>query len=58
LTAAAVHFYPKKNNLIIGLGTCITYNFINKYKEFVGGVFHRYGNAIKSVELLHRKIAS
>jgi type III pantothenate kinase len=37
LTAAAVHFYPKKNNFIIGLGTCITYNFINKYNEFVGG---------------------
>jgi type III pantothenate kinase len=37
LTAAAVRFYPKKNNLIIGLGTCITYNFINKYGEFVGG---------------------
>lgn len=37
LTAAAVHFYPTKNNLVIGLGTCITYNFINKYHEFVGG---------------------
>jgi type III pantothenate kinase len=37
LTAAAVRFYPKKNNLVIGLGTCITYNFINKYHEFVGG---------------------
>ena len=37
LTAAAVHFYPDKNNLVIGLGTCITYNFINKYHEFVGG---------------------
>ena len=37
LTAAAVHFYPTKNNLVIGLGSCITYNFINKYHEFVGG---------------------
>ena len=37
LMAAAVRFYPKKNNLVIGLGTCITYNFINKYHEFVGG---------------------
>jgi type III pantothenate kinase len=37
LAAAAVHFYPNKNNLIIGLGTCITYNFINKYHEFMGG---------------------
>ncbi|WP_276504831.1 type III pantothenate kinase [Terrimonas pollutisoli] len=37
LTAAAVHFYPRRNNLVIGLGTCITYNFINKYHELVGG---------------------
>mgnify|MGYP001409714799 FL=1 len=37
LTAAAIHFYPKKNNLVIGLGTCVTYNLINKYHEFVGG---------------------
>ena len=37
LTAAAVHFYPTQNNLVIGLGTCITYNFINKYHELVGG---------------------
>jgi len=37
LTAAAIHYYPRKNNFVIGLGTCITYNFINKYHEFVGG---------------------
>jgi type III pantothenate kinase len=37
LTAAAVHYYPTTNNLVIGLGTCITYNFINKYHEFIGG---------------------
>ena len=37
LAAAAVKFYPKKNNFIIGLGSCITYNFINKYHEFLGG---------------------
>ena len=37
LAAAAVKFYPKKNNFIIGLGTCITYNFVNKYHEFIGG---------------------
>jgi type III pantothenate kinase len=37
LAAAAVHYYPKKNNMVIGLGTCVTYNFINKYYEFVGG---------------------
>jgi len=37
LAAAAVHFHPEKNNLVVGLGTCITYNFINKSHEFLGG---------------------
>lgn len=37
LSAAAVYFYPGKNNLVIGLGSCITYNFINKNKQFLGG---------------------
>lgn len=37
LLAAAVHFYPKSNNLVIALGTCITYNFIDKYHRFAGG---------------------
>ncbi len=37
LAAAAVHFYPGKNNLVISLGSCITYNFINQYHEFIGG---------------------
>ncbi len=37
LAAAAVHFYNGINVLMIGMGTCITYNFINKYKQFLGG---------------------
>lgn len=37
LAAAAVHFFPGKNNLVIALGSCITYNFINQYHEFIGG---------------------
>lgn len=37
LSAAAVHFYPGKNNLVVALGSCITYNFINQYGEFLGG---------------------
>ncbi len=37
LSAAAVHFYPGKNNLVIALGSCITYNFINQYHQFIGG---------------------
>ncbi len=37
LVAAAVYFYPKQHNLVIGLGSCITYNFVNKLHEFLGG---------------------
>ncbi|MFM6924220.1 MAG: type III pantothenate kinase, partial [Ferruginibacter sp.] len=37
LSAAAVHFFPGKNNLVVALGSCITYNFINQYAEFIGG---------------------
>ena len=37
LAVAAADLFPGKNNLVIGLGTAITYNFINKYNEFLGG---------------------
>ena len=37
LAAYAVQFESGKNNLVIALGTCITYNFINKYNSFNGG---------------------
>jgi type III pantothenate kinase len=37
LCAAAVHLFPGRNNLVVGLGSAITYNFINKYHEFLGG---------------------
>ncbi|ANH83285.1 type III pantothenate kinase [Niabella ginsenosidivorans] len=37
IAAGGVHFYPDKNLLLIGLGTCITTNFVNKYKELIGG---------------------
>ena len=37
LAAAAVYFYPQRNNLVIGLGTCVTYNFINQDHQFIGG---------------------
>ena len=37
LAAAAVKFFPGKNNLVIGLGSAITYNFINQYNQFLGG---------------------
>ena len=37
LCAAAVLQNPGHNNLVIGLGTCITYNFLNVKNEFLGG---------------------
>jgi len=37
ICSAAVHLYPNQHNLAIGLGTCITFNFINKFHEFLGG---------------------
>jgi type III pantothenate kinase len=37
LTAAAVTLFPGTNNLVIGLGSAITYNYVNKYREFMGG---------------------
>jgi type III pantothenate kinase len=37
LVVAAVVLFPGKNNLVIGLGSAITYNYVNKYREFIGG---------------------
>jgi type III pantothenate kinase len=37
LSVASVDLFPNQHNLAIGLGTCITYNFINYQHEFLGG---------------------
>ena len=37
LASAAVFLFPGRNNLAIGLGSCITYNFINNGAELIGG---------------------
>ncbi|MBN9298739.1 MAG: type III pantothenate kinase [Filimonas sp.] len=37
LVAAAVDLFPGQHNLVIGLGSCITFNFVNKFHEFLGG---------------------
>ncbi|HEY4205665.1 MAG TPA: type III pantothenate kinase [Puia sp.] len=37
LVVAATQLFPGKHNLVIGLGSAITYNFVNKYREFIGG---------------------
>jgi len=37
LAVAAHHFNPAVNNLVISIGTAITYNFVHKNKTFRGG---------------------
>jgi type III pantothenate kinase len=37
MVVGAVDLFPKQHNLVIGTGTCITYNFVNKYHQFIGG---------------------
>jgi type III pantothenate kinase len=37
LVVAAAHYFPEKNNLVIGLGSAITYNYINRFHQFIGG---------------------
>lgn len=37
IAAYATTRFPEQNNLVIALGSCITYNFINKYHWFLGG---------------------
>ena len=37
LTAGALKYFPDKNVLIVSMGTCITYDFINSRKEYLGG---------------------
>ncbi|NAS31406.1 type III pantothenate kinase [Flavobacteriaceae bacterium R38] len=37
LVSAAVNKYPQRNVLIIDAGSCITYDFINEQKEYLGG---------------------
>ncbi len=37
LAVGANHLYPEHNNLIISCGTCITYEFINAQKQYIGG---------------------
>ncbi|HET7898267.1 MAG TPA: type III pantothenate kinase, partial [Flavisolibacter sp.] len=37
IAASSVFLFPGKNNVAVGLGTCITFNFINQDHEFLGG---------------------
>ncbi|MEM8845956.1 MAG: type III pantothenate kinase [Bacteroidota bacterium] len=37
LATAAFYQYPRKNTLVIDMGTCITYDMINDAGEYIGG---------------------
>ncbi|CAL2103505.1 Type III pantothenate kinase [Tenacibaculum sp. 190130A14a] len=37
LASAAVQQFPKQNVLVIDAGTCITYEFVNREREYLGG---------------------
>lgn len=57
LVVAASHYFPDKNNLVIGLGSAITYNYINRYHQFIGGsVSPGMEMRFKSLKLLTAKL--
>jgi type III pantothenate kinase len=37
LVAAVVYSFPAKNTLVIDAGTCVTYDFVDKTKSYLGG---------------------
>ena len=57
LVVAAAHYFPDKNNLVIGLGSAITYNYINRFHQFIGGsISPGMEMRFKSLELLTAKL--
>jgi len=37
LVVGASFYFPENNNLVIGLGSAITYNYVNRFRQFIGG---------------------
>jgi type III pantothenate kinase len=37
LVAGAMHFYPEQACLVIDAGTCVTYEVLNSFQEYLGG---------------------
>lgn len=37
LAAGAMKYFPGKNVLVVSMGTCVTYEFINARREYLGG---------------------
>ena len=57
LVVAAAHYFPEKNNLVIGLGSAVTYNYINRFHQFIGGsISPGMEMRFKSLELFTAKL--
>ena len=64
LVCASVQQFPDKNCLIIDAGTCITYDFINKNNEYLGGAispgirlrYHALHNLTANLPLLEAEL--
>jgi type III pantothenate kinase len=57
LVVAADHLFPGKNNLVVGLGSAITYNYINRFHQFIGGsISPGMEMRFKSLELFTAKL--
>jgi len=57
LVVAAAHAFPQKNNLVIGLGSAVTYNYINRFHQFIGGsISPGMEMRFKSLELFTAKL--
>lgn len=57
LVVAANHYYPDLNNLVIGLGSAITYNYVNRFAQFTGGsISPGMEMRFKSLELFTNKL--
>ncbi len=61
IAVAAHQLYPRENILIISMGSCITYDFINDNDEYIGGLIslgvqmrfnalHYYTNALPKID--------
>lgn len=37
LVTGALKYFPAKNVLVVSMGTCITYDFVNSHREYQGG---------------------
>ncbi|HTB24995.1 MAG TPA: type III pantothenate kinase, partial [Puia sp.] len=57
LVVGASHYFPENNNLVIGLGSAVTYNYINRFHQFIGGsISPGMEMRFKSLELLTAKL--